>query len=799
MIVRDYVFVVEPHTHAYPDTWTQAKAPTYTELGSETRKCSCGDVQQRDVNTLPFDIDETTEVIKLNGDSKKVYQYDYNSGAAKVAAVPMKEISAAYPTTAVEGEEEKWTLGDALQLTADKNAQGKAYDGSADGKLTVGDTYKLGKGVAIAFKVKVSAAISNAFLSIGAKYSNARARHFYNEGDLTQQDRNGDDPEADGYRYYTRVNDGNFQPIGFNSYMSEIFGDGSAVKYMPLGKFNLVEGENTIYLRQSNLGYRVTLEGNLYIALGSATVSGDSPSHTHQAATEWSKDENNHWHECVATGCDEPGIQMDKAAHTFGELQIVTPATCDTDGVGKYVCDVCGYEKPAVIPAAHDWDEPTEVAADGENVAYNKFACNKCDAIKLEVALNDSMLASGSVNKNDPYGYMKLNKNDQSFSFKFNYTFSGENNVATGKLYQRGVIDNWGTDVTNTAHTMKLFSSGKADGTGADDCLLELNGKKIDLSAYKTKTYAEVMVGDPQPGKKSAEGDEIANYLSPLADVESGVITLNNGQNTFKYTRKGSYNMGLSHIVFVIKESVHNHTAAAEWSSDENTHWHVCTDENCPVDGWKGDEAAHDWVADTSKTNVPATCAAGVNYEKCSVCGRERAVTVAPIAEHTWVEGTPENNSDGKSVTPLSCSACGHVGAKMSVNDYSSAQFDSGTAAADSTPDQIRPKQNTAISYKLSVARAGNYALSFGMKCPKNGGEKMSSRGFSVKVNGVAVTVTQWADTVTPDSLGMSTTAVVQVELAPSIPLKADEENTIEITCAGYRLQYAGLLAVYEI
>ena len=254
MIVRDFVFVVEPHTHSFPEEWTEAKAPTYTELGSAERVCACGEKEQKDLNTLPFVIGDEAEAVKLNSDGKKVSQFTYNNGAAKVAAVAMKQNSGVFKTVAVEGETEKWTIGD-------------------DANKAAADTYKLDKGNALLFKVNVSAAIDNAFISIGAKYVNANARHFYNHLDGGT---NGDKDTEDAYRYYTKVNDGEFQPIAFNDYMSAIFGDGSQIAYMPLGKFNLKAGENLIYVRQGNIGYRVTLQGNLFVALsGDAQVAGD--------------------------------------------------------------------------------------------------------------------------------------------------------------------------------------------------------------------------------------------------------------------------------------------------------------------------------------------------------------------------------------------------------------------------------------------------------------------------------------------------------------------------------------------
>ena len=255
------------HVHEFGE-WAPKNAATYTELGSEERVCACGEKETRDVNTVAYDISAESEVVKLNGDGKKVSQFTYNSGAAKVAAVPMKQISGGFKTTAVEGQAEKWTIGDNANLAANT-------------------TYKLDQGNAILFKVNVSADINNALISIGGKYSNDRARHFSNEGDRTDTDTNGDDPTSDAYRYYTKVNDGDFEPIAYNNLMSSVFGDGKSVCYMPLGKFNLKAGENLIYVRQGKLGYRVTLEGYLYVSLGEATITGDDPAPAVEVAGEF--------------------------------------------------------------------------------------------------------------------------------------------------------------------------------------------------------------------------------------------------------------------------------------------------------------------------------------------------------------------------------------------------------------------------------------------------------------------------------------------------------------------------------
>ena len=69
-------------------------------------------------------------------------------------------------------------------------------------------------------------------------------------------------------------------------------------------------------------------------------VSGEKLNHTFK--TEWSTDENNHWHECSLCG-----TVKDKAAHTF-EWKIDKKPTPGEAGSKHEECTVCGYKKGAV-------------------------------------------------------------------------------------------------------------------------------------------------------------------------------------------------------------------------------------------------------------------------------------------------------------------------------------------------------------------------------------------------------------------------------------------------------------------
>ncbi len=62
--------------------------------------------------------------------------------------------------------------------------------------------------------------------------------------------------------------------------------------------------------------------------------------HTHTYATEWSKDETNHWH---AATCEHTSEKKDVAAHTFGEWTETKAPTYTEKGEKQRTCTVCSY------------------------------------------------------------------------------------------------------------------------------------------------------------------------------------------------------------------------------------------------------------------------------------------------------------------------------------------------------------------------------------------------------------------------------------------------------------------------
>lgn len=100
----------------------------------------------------------------------------------------------------------------------------------------------------------------------------------------------------------------------------------------------------------------------------------------HVKASEWNKDADNHWHECIK-GDD---YKFDEATHIYDEGVITTPATENSVGVKTYTCTTCGYVKTEDIPQlTHSHTPGTTWEKDANNHWHE---CTKGDGFKLDEA-----------------------------------------------------------------------------------------------------------------------------------------------------------------------------------------------------------------------------------------------------------------------------------------------------------------------------------------------------------------------------------------------------------------------------
>ena len=142
------------------------------------------------------------------------------------------------------------------------------------------------------------------------------------------------------------------------------------------------------------------LFGVLAIALSLALVAcGNAGGDDSKAAEECKKHTWGDWEVVQPATCTEDGSQKRtcsvcgkeetkaiKAAHTWGEWVTTTPATCQAEGAKERECSVCHTKENGTVPKAdHTWGEWIEVsAATCTEAGSHKHVCSVCQTEETE-------------------------------------------------------------------------------------------------------------------------------------------------------------------------------------------------------------------------------------------------------------------------------------------------------------------------------------------------------------------------------------------------------------------------------
>ena len=101
--------------------------------------------------------------------------------------------------------------------------------------------------------------------------------------------------------------------------------------------------------------------------------------HEHTYSTEWSKDEEKHWHDST---CGHNLHVKDKALHTWGVGVVTLEPTLNSDGKKVYTCSVCGQTKEEIIASLpHDHTFETDWSSD-KDFHWYASDCNHDDVVK---------------------------------------------------------------------------------------------------------------------------------------------------------------------------------------------------------------------------------------------------------------------------------------------------------------------------------------------------------------------------------------------------------------------------------
>ena len=219
--------------------------------------------------------------------------------------------------------------------------------------------------------------------------------------------------------------------------------------------------------------------------------------------------------------------------HSYDAGTIIQQATHSSKGIRRYTCSCGNYYDEEIDTIPYSWVSAGS-ATSGTGTSYSMFNCSHCSAKKIEVASLSGVFANGSSNKNDtPSGYLKLAGNGQSITYTFNYSGS----VTTAKLYQRGVMDVWSSNKSNTYSTCKNSSN-------TYNFSVSFNNSNVDLSEMKNVTYETMFANGTDV--------DLGSSYSPQADCLIGTVQLVNGTNNFTYTRIDSYNVLVHDFVIII-------------------------------------------------------------------------------------------------------------------------------------------------------------------------------------------------------------------------------------------------------
>ena len=403
------------------------------------------------------------------------------------------------------------------------------------------------------------------------------------------------------------------------------------------------------------------------------------PSHEH-SYDDWSKDGTSHWHECTDDGCPEkPESVKDKAAHTY---------TDDADTT----CDVCGYER-TVTPPVHEHTY-SDWTADGETGHYRVCTdeyCTSADKGRVtETHLYDDdadMICNacgyertatppshehsyGDWSKDDTNHWHECTDNscpdrDESIKDKAAHVYSVYTDNAAATCNVCG-YEHTGTPTVHE-HT---YSDWTADGeTGhyricTDEyCTSADKGRVAEVHLYdddadmicnacgydRTVTppshehnYSNWSRDDTShwhecedadcPDRNESIKDKAAHiytvYTVYTDDADTTAAEFSDGSDV-----AAAYVCDVCGYERIVTPPSHEHSYD-NWSKDGTSHWHECTDADCPdKDESIKDKAAHVYTVYTD--NAAATC---------NICGYEHTGT-PPVHEHTYSDWTADGET----------------------------------------------------------------------------------------------------------------------------------------------------------
>ena len=180
--------------------------------------------------------------------------------------------------------------------------------------------------------------------------------------------------------------------------------------------------------------------------------------------------------------------------------------------------------------------------------------------------------------------------------------------------------------------------------------------ERIEITTQPAKT--EYMAGDKFDPKgmvvtavyEDGTSEPITNYIIFRGDK----LVQGQADVTIQYD-DGSANSGINvKQTITVKPYVgdHRHTYdGGSWYADAKSHWHQCTDKDCPdLYASTKDLASHTfvWMVDKAATATET----GLKHEECTVCGFERNETEIPTRHGGRPDTKPDGGAENTATSP---------------------------------------------------------------------------------------------------------------------------------------------------
>lgn len=180
--------------------------------------------------------------------------------------------------------------------------------------------------------------------------------------------------------------------------------------------------------------------------------------------------------------------------------------------------------------------------------------------------------------------------------------------------------------------------------------------ERIEITTQPAKT--EYMAGDKFDPKgmvvtavyEDGTSEPITNYIIFRGDK----LVQGQADVTIQYD-DGSANSGINvkqTITVKPYEGDHRHTYdGGSWYADAKSHWHQCTDKDCPdLYASTKDLASHTFVWKVEKAATATET--GLKHEECTVCGFERNETEIPTRHGGRPDTKPDGGAENTATSP---------------------------------------------------------------------------------------------------------------------------------------------------